>query len=241
VTVDIHALSGAYAVDALDEFERVQFERHLDDCATCRAEVDSLRAAATLLADTSAQPAPDSLRASVLSGIQTVRPLPPVVAAAAERTAATRRRFPALVAAAVALIALGGAGATVWHNNQDDTAPLASPPTVAERVIDAPDARSYAADLDDGARLEVVHSAELDRAVIRATGLPQLSENAVYQLWLDQDGEMVPAGFLDDPSVPAVLHGDAATATSANITVEVAEGAEHPNLDQFVGAVELGA
>ena len=30
---DIHALSGAYAVDALDELERVGFERHLAGCA----------------------------------------------------------------------------------------------------------------------------------------------------------------------------------------------------------------
>ncbi len=37
---DIHALSGAYAVDALDDIERAQFERHLAECAECRAEVD---------------------------------------------------------------------------------------------------------------------------------------------------------------------------------------------------------
>ena len=38
---DIHALSGAYAVDALDDIERAHFERHLRDCDTCRAEVGS--------------------------------------------------------------------------------------------------------------------------------------------------------------------------------------------------------
>ena len=64
MSVDIHALSGAYAVDAVDEFERAQFERHLSDCATCRAEVDSLREAGSLIAETSAVAAPDSLRAS---------------------------------------------------------------------------------------------------------------------------------------------------------------------------------
>ena len=40
---DIHALSGAYAVDALDDIERAQFERHLAECPACRSEVDSLR------------------------------------------------------------------------------------------------------------------------------------------------------------------------------------------------------
>ena len=38
---DIHALSGAYAVDALDDDEREQFEQHLAVCPECRAEVRS--------------------------------------------------------------------------------------------------------------------------------------------------------------------------------------------------------
>ena len=38
---EIHALSGAYAVNALDDIERAQFERHLAECAECRAEVAS--------------------------------------------------------------------------------------------------------------------------------------------------------------------------------------------------------
>jgi hypothetical protein len=234
VSVDIHALSGAYAVDALDEFERAQFERHLAGCATCRDEVDSLTEAANLLPETSSVSAPDSLRASVLAEIQTVRPLPPVVIAAAERGRSTRRRFPALVAAAVALIAIGGAGATVWHNAQE------GPASPYEQVATASDAQTFApVALQDGGTLRVAHSDELDRMVISATGLPKLPEGRVYQLWLDQDGEMKPAGFLDDPAAGAVLHGDVDSATSANITVEDAEGAEQPDLAHFVGAVKL--
>ena len=49
---DIHALSGAYAVDALDDAERAQFEDHLAECPACRSEVDSLQEAAALLAET---------------------------------------------------------------------------------------------------------------------------------------------------------------------------------------------
>ena len=59
---DIHALSGAYAVDAVDDFERAQFERHLTGCPDCRLEVASLREGAALLAEIVAQPAPDALR-----------------------------------------------------------------------------------------------------------------------------------------------------------------------------------
>ena len=39
---DLHHLSGAYAVDALDRDERDAFEHHLSVCDACRAEVPSL-------------------------------------------------------------------------------------------------------------------------------------------------------------------------------------------------------
>ena len=52
---DIHALSGAYAIDAVDNFERAQFERHLSGCVDCRLEVESLREGTALLAEVVAQ------------------------------------------------------------------------------------------------------------------------------------------------------------------------------------------
>ncbi|MQW76934.1 anti-sigma factor [Nocardioides sp. dk4132] len=76
---DIHALSGAYAVDALDDVERAHFERHLAGCEACQAEVDSLRDATALLASTTATPPPPALRDAVLAQIANVRPLPPLV------------------------------------------------------------------------------------------------------------------------------------------------------------------
>lgn len=77
---DIHALSGAYAVDALDEVERARFERHLAGCSACRAEVESLVAAANQLSVLTEVAPPASLRAKVLAEIATVRPLPPLTA-----------------------------------------------------------------------------------------------------------------------------------------------------------------
>src|SRR5688572_4654968 len=78
---DIHALSGAYAIDALDDIERAQFERHLAECAECRAEVDSLREASAMLAETTTVEPSAELRSRLLAEIKTVRPLPPVVPA----------------------------------------------------------------------------------------------------------------------------------------------------------------
>ena len=91
---DIHALSGAYAVDALDDAERAEFERHLAVCADCRAEVASFRETTALLAEPEAETPPASLRAHVLSGIQAVRPLPPVPGNAGNVTTLRRRHLP---------------------------------------------------------------------------------------------------------------------------------------------------
>ncbi|MEO6997657.1 MAG: anti-sigma factor [Terracoccus sp.] len=77
MTDEIHELSGAYAVDALDDVERARFERHLAECSACRDEVESLSVAAAELSVIETAP-PASLRASVLSGIKTVRQLPPL-------------------------------------------------------------------------------------------------------------------------------------------------------------------
>ncbi|MDT9592847.1 anti-sigma factor [Nocardioides zeae] len=77
MTNDIHLLSGAYAVDALSDAERADFEVHLAQCESCRDEVASLREAAALLPFAAEVAPPAGLRASVLAQNSNVRPLPP--------------------------------------------------------------------------------------------------------------------------------------------------------------------
>ena len=90
---DLHHLSGAYAVDALDDAERASFEQHLAVCADCRAEVAELSATAHSLGALTEATPPASLRDSVLSGIARVRPLPPLDERPADAVAAVRRGF----------------------------------------------------------------------------------------------------------------------------------------------------
>ena len=73
-----HALSGAYAVDALDDLERARFEAHLRGCPDCRIEVETFRETAAALAVDPIEP-PARLRAEVLAGIESIRPLPPLI------------------------------------------------------------------------------------------------------------------------------------------------------------------
>lgn len=76
---DLHHLSGAYSVDALETDERTAFEQHFAACAACRAEVIELTEAAHAVGALSDTTPPPSLRAGVLAGISRVRPLPPTL------------------------------------------------------------------------------------------------------------------------------------------------------------------
>ena len=55
----VHELSGAYALDALDDAERQRFERHLRRCPACDEDVRRMTSTATALAmAVSAEPPP---------------------------------------------------------------------------------------------------------------------------------------------------------------------------------------
>lgn len=219
---DIHKLSGAYALDAVDDIERAAFERHLVECEDCRDEVASLRETTALLAESAAVVPPPSLRDSVLAGISQVRPLPPVVAP--PRRVAW---FPLLVAAAI--VAILGVGAAVWQPwspSSDTTGSL----TAAEQVLRAPDAQSVSIDLGEAGQATVTRSKALHKAVIRTEDMASAPSGQIYQLWLQQHGEMVSAGLMEGGDQEIVLEGDAATASAAGVTVEPDGGSETPNL-----------
>lgn len=220
---EIHALSGAYAVDAVDDLERAAFERHLAECAECRAEVASLRETAAMLAETTATAPPAALRDRVLADITTVRQLPPVVPTAQP----VRRHRVRLLVAAAAAVVLVGAGAVAVTQPWADDAP---PPSVTEQVLEAPDAQSTTLEFPGGASATVTHSDELDQAVLQTDDMPPPPDGKVYQVWLDQPGKgMVSAAVMpvkEDQTL--LLEGDAGTATGAGITVEPEGGSPEP-------------
>jgi anti-sigma-K factor RskA len=216
MTSDIHALSGAYAVDALDDDERAQFERHLAECDTCRAEVGSLQDAAALLAQTTQAQPPPALRAEVLAGIATVRPLPPEVdtqAGVTELPSRRRRRTTAWLAAAAAVIAVGGAA--VWQQTHEVE------PSQVEQIQAASDVQRYTVPLSDGGNATIYRSKKLDEAAIVTQDMPAPPTGHDYVLWLQHGEALVPAGVMPEGADNAVVFsGDAASADGAGITVE---------------------
>jgi anti-sigma factor RsiW len=235
---EIHALSGAYAVDALDAAEKAEFEQHLAACATCQAEVASLREATALLPETTATEPPAALRDRVLAQISTVRPLPPETrdtsgsAGGDVVTLRSRRRPWTMLAAAAAVVAVVGGGAVVWQQvsgpGQHQTQLSA-----VDRVLQAADAKRVNVSLPGGVRASVVRSVTEGKAVLVTRNMPPAPSGRIYELWLQTPGgAMVPAGTMTDGgSRTVLLHGDATSATGAGITVEPKGGSESPTTE----------
>jgi len=223
---DIHALSGAYAVDALDDLERQQFEQHLAACAECRAEVASFRETAALLTETEAEAPPLSLREGVLSGISQIRPLPPVHPERSGPSRVRRRALPQLLAAAAAVVLLAF-GAVLWHPWQHGRT------TLADQILHAPDAVRVVEKIPGStAELTLVRSESLGRAVMIGDHVPEPPAGKTYQMWLQEPGRpMVSAGLMSDPTQPTVLVGDPRTASAAAVSVEPAGGSAQPSAD----------
>ncbi len=117
---DLHTLTGAYAVDALPEDERVLFEAHLAVCGACEQEVQELQATAARLGAISVAGPSARLRQGVLAeidGVRQERP-EPVVDTPVDELAA-RRVVPRWVAnglgiaAALLVVAVGGLAGVV--------------------------------------------------------------------------------------------------------------------------------
>ncbi|MET9801053.1 anti-sigma factor [Streptomyces sp. NPDC006368] len=230
----LHAPSGAYALNALPDDERAEFERHLRDCPACAQEVRELSATAARLGSAVACAPPAAMKQRVLGEITTVRQLPPAMVPGAstpqpvpDRTG----RMPRLVLAACVAVATAFGGVAVWQHQEarqaGEQAQRAEQRAAdMARVLAAPDARTVTGS-KDGAKATVVVSREENSAVFLASGLPELPSGKTYQLWFDDGGTMRPAGLVSDDG-SLMMEGDVDGATGMGITVEPAGGSPQP-------------
>lgn len=209
---------GAYLLGALPALEAEVFERHLMRCEECRDELERLRPAAEAL-PRSVEPfePPPSLKASLMDVVQAeARPAP------ASRPAAPRRSWfaglrlrPALALATVALLMGVALGFGLNGSGEDEGR------TVAATV--------------DRARL-AGGSAELrvedEVATLRVDGLPMAPRGEVYEVWVERDGEVRPAGALFDVGRDgrgsAAIPGGVGGVDRVMVTRERAGGAAQP-------------
>jgi anti-sigma factor RsiW len=222
-------LTGSYVLDAISEAEREEFERHLQNCPTCDAEVRGLRETAARLALACAVTPPARMEQQVLAATYRTRQLPPLPAGRPRREARVQpvralrfpRRIAVLAAAAsvAAAVALGITQLSAQHqlDHARDTA--------IARVVTAPDARVEAARTSAGGNVTVVTSAALREAVVSTSGMASLPSSRVYQVWV-----MSPSGARS----AGLMHGSSLLASSVRpgdrigITVEPAGGTTQP-------------
>ncbi|MFJ8820769.1 anti-sigma factor domain-containing protein [Streptomyces sp. NPDC102467] len=248
-TADLHTLTGAYALHALDPAEQAEFERHLDACPACAQEVRELSATAARLGLAVSLVPPEGFKESVLHRIDSVRQEPPRTSAGTSVTGAPRRGRQVsrwtLAACLAAVAALGGT--TVWQHmeardaRQEARQAQQATDQVAD-VLAAPDAKARTARLTGGASGTVVVSKERDKAVFVAASMAQPPSGKVYQLWFDDDGTMRSAGLMDPgrTAQTVLMDGAVAGASGMGITVEPAGGSPHPT-SQPVALMQLPA
>ncbi len=248
---ELHTLTGAYAVHALQPDEEAAFERHLGDCAACSVEVAELRATAARVGLGLAEQPPPRMRTEVLHRIGEVRQEPPprqqppgdtpgTDAPRGERRRAART-WPTYALAACLAVAAGFGGVAVWQYQRAEQAQESgqSAENRAARlaeVLSAPDARTVPAkDIPGGGSGTVVVSRDQDRAAFVASRLPQAPEGKTYQLWYADHGTMRSAGLMDASSEDAwLLEGPLGDASGMGITVEPSGGSTKPTSEPVV-------
>lgn len=235
------------ALAALGELTPAE-EAELTDAARrdpqIAAELDDALAAAAAIHDTAGLEPPSGLRASVLAVIaatpqetsQAVSPAassmdvasPDVVSLDERRT---RRRVMPWVAGAAA-VAVFVIGAFVVSEQ-------ASAPDPVDAVLEADDAEQHRLSGELGGTLTITYSPSHSAFVVEGDGVPVPADDSTYQLWVDIDGHMTPAGLFrpgDDGRVEARIDGIETTGESINVTLEPAGGSDEPTLPVLASA-----
>ncbi|HKH12959.1 MAG TPA: anti-sigma factor [Rubrobacter sp.] len=161
-------LLGPFVMGDLDPAEKRAVEEHLENCASCRQEVESLRLAHENLVEFAAasEAPPEHLKDRAVAGM----PGP-----------AVRRLVPpwAAAAAAALLLAAGLAYGTSLLGGREVAAATLEPTDRAPRA---------------GGEVKVMGGGENAEVRLEAWGLPACEDEEYYELWLVEGEERVSAG-----------------------------------------------
>jgi anti-sigma-K factor RskA len=231
---DVHALSAAYALDALDESATAEFAGHLASCDFCRVDVREMReTAAALAVSVRAQPTAE-LRTRVL---ETVRHTPQSTGPAVslddyrrhrERSSRVNRLLAGVAAAA--LVIAGALGVSVLKADQraDDTQ-LASDQLVS--LLGEPGTTVHHGESTAGGSGSLVVSEDKSEAIFLADDLANPGDNKTYQLWAMGDNGATSLDLIShgtsDSDVLSMPPGTAAF----GMTVEPSGGSPQPTSD----------
>jgi len=233
---DPHTLAGAYALDALGEADRENFERHLLRCEACRAEAASLRDAAGWLAEPATAAPPSRLRGLVLAEAARTRQQPPPVRV----TERVRRSWHGIGWRAPRLaVAIAGVGmllalalGTLLISTQHQLRVQEAHTGEIAAIMNAPDADIMTVHARTHGSATVVMSHAARALVLTTARLPALPSTKCYQVWLMGTHRIKSAGRLPPPkqgmTAPMIVAGLAA-GDRMGVTVEPAAGSTSPS------------
>jgi anti-sigma factor RsiW len=232
---DMHALCGAYALDAVDaKAERDRFTRHISRCPPCASEVRGFREVATALAFASAAEAPAGLRDRVLTAAARTRQLPPEITTHVRprRARAWGPWVPWLSGAvALASIVVAVFFGLAQARTQSELNQARAENHALSLVLSAPRVRVLSQGTTKGGVATVVLAADRHELAVVTDGLPPLPADHVYQLWLIGKTRIISAGLLPPAKsgqTPAVLANGVVRGDTLGLTVEPAPGSAQP-------------
>ena len=257
---ELRELGAAYALDALDAQERAAVERHLIDCEGCRAEIDTLREVAALLA--LATPAVDpariaALRRRVMADASHVRP----IIAAREEASSFPPRRPVwrqastwLAAASLFVAVVAGAG---WIEATGERAELAHALARTNDTLAARDSvlsaflgpMVHVVSLSDGEnkapQARVFWNHTKHQFIVTAFHVPPAPSGKTYQLWAIRNGKApISMGTFDSDAsgralaiLPVGNISEAGYIDNCALTLEPAGGSPQPTeTPRLIGA-----
>lgn len=228
----IHELTAAYALEALDEQESEEYETHLRHCPRCREELVGLREAATLLAYVApAADPPDALRGRILEQARAERgnviPFP---------SRARTRWAPALAAAtavaAAAAIALG-TWAAILHGDLSNTRSARSRDAQALALFASPSSKRVPISGASGS-LAVAPSGE---GVLVVSDLDAAPGGKTYEAWVTTGSRAEPAGVFGGGGTAVIrLSRKVPLGSTVAVTVERRGGVSKPTRAPIMSA-----
>ena len=228
---DVHELTAAYALDALDRSEADRYEEHLRHCSRCQEELASFWDVSSALAlAAEGPPPPPELRGRILEQARRERP----------NVVPLRRRWvvPTLGSAA-AVAAAAAVALAVWASSLSNSVDAERTALRAQEralaIVADPAATSVALSGADG-RLVVARDR---RAAIVVRGLRPAREGRIYELWVaEEGGRPVRAGlFQGSEGVKAVaVERRVPPGAAVMVTEERAGGVEAPTSAPIVRA-----
>ena len=188
-----------YALGALDDAERQKLEKHLEECASCRRELELLRGDLSLLALTTAGPQPPARARQRLISAIAAEPRLPVAGPASDprrRSWWTASRWPALgLAVALVFASIG----LLWQNSTLHQNLVSLRAQLADQGSKLEQANQTVATLLDPEAMKIelvavgnkpqprgkaIYQRRNRNLIFFASNLPPLPAEKIYELWL---------------------------------------------------------